>query len=209
MKKIMDKFKNYIRHNKKLVFFLIIVGIIAIAAGSIFTVILNKDDKTLTLNYISEFMNNVDSNNLNYISALKNGFLGQISYIIIIWLLGMSVIGIPVILIMYFSKLFVLGFSISAIISNYGLKGCLLSFSYIFPHQIINTLIYIILTIAALKVSGKLLYYVLKKGNIDFKLIFNNYLLILLGTFILAIPMILFEVYITPKFIAIFLPLIK
>lgn len=209
MKKIMDKFKSNIKSNKKLIVFLVILGIIALVSGSIFTVMLNSSDKKLIANYISEFMNNLSNNNLDYIIALQNGFISYFSFIIIIWLLGMSVIGIPIILFMYFSKIFVLGFSVSAIISNYGLKGCLLSFSYIFPHQIINIIIYTILTLYALKVAGKTLYYIIKKEKLDFKHILHNYLFVLLGTIGVAVVMILFEVYITPKFISMFLPLIK
>lgn len=209
MKKVMDKFKSNIKYNKKLIVFLIVLGIIALTSGSIFIVMLNSNDKQLTVDYINNFMNNLANNKLDYIGALQNGFLTYLSFIIIIWLLGMSVIGIPVILFMYFSKIFVLGFSISAIISNYGLKGCLLSLSYIFPHQIINIIIYTILTLYALKVAGKILYSIIKKEKLDFKVILHNYLYVLLGTICASILMILFEVYITPKFISIFLPLIK
>lgn len=209
MKKMMDKLKSSIKHNKKLIVFLVVLGIIALATGSIFTVMLNSDDKALTINYINNFMNNLTSNKLDYMGALQNGFSSYFSFIIIIWLLGISVIGIPLILFMYFSKIFVLGFSVSSIISNYGFKGCLISFSYIFPHQIINVIIYTILTLYSLKVAGKLLYSAIKKQKLDFKLILHNYLYILLGSIIISILMILFEAYITPKFINIFLPLIK
>lgn len=209
MKKVMDKFKFSIKYNKKIIVFLSVLGIIALASGSIFTVMLNSSDKQLTVDYINNFMDNLSNNNLDYMSALQNGFSSYFIFIIMIWLLGISVIGIPVILFMYFSKIFVLGFSVSTIISNYGLKGCLLSFAYIFPHQIINVIIYTTLTLYALKVAGKILYSILKKQKLDFKLILHNYLFILLGSIIISILMILFEVYITPKFISIFLPLIK
>lgn len=209
MKKVLDKFKSGIKYNKKLIIFLSVLGIIALASGSIFTVMLNSSDKQLTIDYINNFMDNLSNNNLDYMLALQNGFSSYFTFIIVIWLLGISVIGIPIIVLMYFSKIFVLGFSVSAIISNYGLKGCLLSFAYIFPHQIINIVIYTLLTLYALKVAGKVLYSVIKRENIDFKLILHNYLFILLTSITISILMILFEVYLTPKFISIFLPLIK
>ena len=209
MKKIVDKIKLSIKYNKKIIIFLVTLGIIAIIAGSIFTIMLNSADKKITMDYINNFVSNISNGNLDYVSALYNGFSTSFSSAIITWLLGMSVIGIPVILFMYFSKIFVLGFSISAIISNYGFKGCLISFSYIFPHQIINIIVYTLLTLLALKVSGKILYSILKKEKLDFKTIMHNYFLILLiclGIFILTI---LFEVYITPKIISIFLSFLK
>lgn len=209
MKAIMDKFKSKIQYNKKLIVFLIVLGIVALVSGSIFTIMLNNNDKELTINYINMFFNSLKSNNLDYLNAFQNGFFNYFSFILIVWLLGMSVIGIPIVLFMFFSKIFVLGFSVSAIITNYGLKGCLISFSYIFPHQIINILVYIILTLSSLKVSGKLLYSIVKKRKLDFKIILHDYLYILLISVIAAILMILYEVYIMPKFVNIFLPLIK
>lgn len=208
MKKFMDKLREIIKCNKKLIIFLVVVSIVALVFGSIFTVMLNSNDKQLITEYINNFMNNLSGNNLNYVGALKNGFASYLTFIIIIWLLGISVVGMPIILFMYFSKIFVLGFSISAIISNYGIKGCLLSFAYIFPHQIINLIVYTILTLYSLKVAGKIMYCIIKKQKLDFKIILHNYSYVLLGTIVSSILMILLEVYITPKFISIFLPLI-
>ncbi|MBE6138523.1 MAG: hypothetical protein E7173_02115 [Firmicutes bacterium] len=209
MKQAMDKFISSIKCNKKLVWFLIIIGIISIVFGSIFTVMLNESDKALTLSYINNFMSNISNNNLDYTLALKNGFVNQFSFFLIVWLLGMSVIGIPIILFMYFSKIFILGFSLSAIITNYGFKGCLIGLAYIFPHQIINIILYTILTIFALKIAGKILYCILKKDKIDFKVLLNNYIYILTINLVVVSLTVLFEVYITPKFISIFLSLIK
>jgi len=209
MKKIMDKFIYSIKHNKKLIWFLITIGIISIISGSVFTIMLNESDKELTLNYINNFMTKILNHDLDYTLALQNGFINQITFILGIWLLGMSVIGIPVILFMYFSKIFILGFSISAIITNYGFKGCLISLSYIFPHQLINMIVYTVLTLFSLKVAGKILYCVLKKGKLDFKIILQNYIFILTICLITISLTILFEVYITPKFISLFLPLVR
>lgn len=209
MKKTLDKFIYNIKHNKKLIYFLLVLSLISIIAGSIFTLMLNDNDKSLTMEYINNFIENISNKNLDYSQALQNGFMNQLTYILIVWLLGMSVIGMPVILFMYFSKVFVLGFSISALTLNYGFKGCLISLAYIFPHQIINIFIYTILTLYALKVSGKILYCVLKKQKIDFKPIMHNYIYILLISLVMCTFMVLFEVYITPQFISLFLPLMK
>ena len=209
MKLKMDKLKLSIKHNKKLLVFLSILGIIGIAAGSVFNIMLNESDKVLVSNYITNFFDNIANNTLDNVSALKNGFISEISYILIIWLLGISIIGIPIILFMYFSKFFILGFSISSIISNYGFKGCLLSLSYIFPHKIINIIIYTILTLFTLKVSGKILYSIIRREKLDFKIVLNKYLIILLTSIITIVLTILFEVFITPIIIKLFIPIIS
>lgn len=209
MKKVTDKFKITIKHNKKVIFFLGIIAVIAIIFGSLFSVMLNESDKNLTLEYINNFFENIKNNNLNYILALKNGSISSLGFILIVWLLGVSIIGMPIVLFMYFSKFFVIGFSISSIIKGYGLKGCLLSFAYIFPHHIIYIIVYTILTVYSIKMSIKLISTIIKKDKIDFKPIINKYLLVLLLSVIIAALALLFEVFITPKFINLILLLVK
>ena len=209
MKKVTDKFKITIKHNKKVTFFLGIIAVIAIIFGSLFSVMLNESDKNLTLEYINNFFENIKNNNLNYILALKNGSISSLGFILIVWLLGVSIIVMPIVLFMYFSKFFVIGFSISSIIKGYGLKGCLLSFAYIFPHHIIYIIVYTILTVYSIKMSIKLISTIIKKDKIDFKPIINKYLLVLLLSVIIAVLTLLFEVFITPKFINLILLLVK
>lgn len=209
MKKVTDKFKLIIKNNKKIIFFLVIISLIAIIFGSLFSVMLNEGDKTLVNEYISNFFENIKNDNLNYALAFKNGGISIASFILIVWLLGISIIGMPIVLFMYFSKFFVIGFSVSSIIKNYGTKGCLLSFSYIFPHQIIYIIIYITLTVYSVKMSIKLISTIVKKDKMDFKPIINKYLLILLLSIGVSFLSLLFEVFVTPKFINLILPILK
>lgn len=209
MKKVMDKLKLAIKNNKKMIFFLGIIAIVAIVFGSLFSVMLNESDKNLVSEYISNFFENIKNNNLNYIMALKNGSIGSLSYILIVWFLGISIIGMPIVLFMYFSKFFVIGFSISSIIKGYGFKGCLLSFAYIFPHQIIYIIAYTMLSMYSIKMSIKLISTIIKKDKIDFKPIINKYLFVLLLSIITSLLALLFEVFVTPKFINIILPILK
>ena len=129
--------------------------------------------------------------------------------IIIVWLLGISIIGIPIVIIMFFIKSFTLGFSISSIIFNYKLKGCLLAFTNIFPHQILNFLIYMILTTYSIFFSLKIINSIIKKKTIDFKILMNKYFKVLIFSIIIILISILIEVFITPLLIKITIPFIK
>lgn len=209
MKKVKDKFKLTIIKNKKTLIFLGTIAVIAIIFGSLFSVILNDGDKTLVNEYINNFFENIKNNNLNYLDALKNGSINTFSYILIVWLLGISIIGLPIVIFMYFSKLFVISFSVSSIITNYGFKGCLLSFSYIFPHHIIYIIVHTLLTVYSIKLSLKLLFSILKKDKLDFKPIINKYLVVLIISILFSLGALLFEVFITPKFINLLLSILK
>lgn len=208
MKTIMDKFKISIKRNKKILVFLITLGMIALVTGSIFSIMLNNGDKNLVTNYITNFFDSINNNTINTISALKNGLISSGVYVLLVWILGISVIGVLVILFMYFSKLFIIGFSISSIINNYGLKGCLLALSYIFPHEIINIIIYTVLSLYTIKISSKIIFSILKKQKMDFKIVMNKYILVLVFSMFAITLTTLFEIFITPKLIKIVLPLI-
>ena len=98
----MDKLKQIIRNNKKSIIFLFILIVIALLTGSFFNIILNEADKKLVQESINTFLNNLDK--LNYLETLKTGLLNQSLFILIIWLLGFSIIGIPIILFSFLKK---------------------------------------------------------------------------------------------------------
>src|SRR5574344_565590 len=127
----MDKILKIFKVNKKLSYFLFIITIIGIISGCLLLVLLKDNTKTTVMDSIVTFFDNVNNNTLDYGLALKSSLITNILYVLIIWLFGISIIGIPVILIMYFIKTFTLGFTITSIIAKYGSKGILYSLVYV------------------------------------------------------------------------------
>ena len=198
MKKILDKIKSNIKTNKNMLIFLSIVGIVGIIIGTILNIALNSDDSKLVSEYLNDFIYNIQNNNLDYKGSFLNSLISNLGYIIFIWLLGISVIGLPITLFIFFTKTFVIGFSISSIIVNYKLKGCLLALAYIFPHMIINIFVYIILTMYSLSLSIKMLQTIIKRQSLDFRFIMHKYIKILLISIIIIVITSAIEIYITP-----------
>ena len=201
MKKYMDKLKSNIRINKNLFVFLVVIVAVGIAAGSIFVTILNTDDKTMVSEYLNNFLSSLSGNNLNYNGTLVNTLIFTIGAAILIWLLGISIIGFVLILLFIFIKAFSLGFSVASIIVNFNFKGVLMALAYIVPHQIINMMIYLLISSYALVLSYKLINSFTKKKNFDFKTVFNRYSFILLFSLIILFISVLYEVYLSPKLI--------
>ena len=207
--KWMDKLKGTIKVNKKTLLFFTILLIIGIIAGSIFMAILSETDKKLVTDYFNNYISNIENNKLNYLESIKNGLFNNLQYIIIIWILGISIIGIPIVTIMFFIKSFTLGFSIASIVFNYKLKGCLLNFINIFPHQMIYFLIYMLITTYSIFFSLKMINSIINKKNMDFKIMMNKYVKILIISVIAITIGIIIETFITPLLIKIIIPLIK
>ena len=93
------------------VFFVIVLGIIS---GTIFLLAINSNDKELVTNQIINFITNVNENNINNFNAFKNSLVENIIFILIIWIFGMSVIGIIFNIFIMYLKGFVLGFTLSS-----------------------------------------------------------------------------------------------
>ncbi len=199
MKKYMDKLKRNIHINKNLFVFLLVIVIVGIVAGSIFSTIIDSNDKKMVLDYLSNFFDNAKDDKLNYDTSIINTLVFTVGFALIMWVLGISIIGFFVVIFMLFMKAFILGFSISSIIASFGFKGIILALVYAFPHHIINILIFILLTAYALIISYKLIKCITSKKPLDLKCIMHRYMIVLGVSLILLIITSLYEVYIVPK----------
>ena len=193
---ILNKLQYGAINNKKIISFLLGIGIIGIIGGSIFITILSKSDQAMVNDYVKNFIKNID--NIDYISYIINSLLTHLIFIISIWVLGISIIGIPIIIFMYFSKLFTLGFSLSSFILVYKTKGLLMIIIYFIPHQLLNIGIYTLITLYAIKISNNLIYSIFNKKEVRFKKIMNKYIYILVVCLIGIIISVLYENIIMP-----------
>lgn len=202
MKKYMDKLKSNVRINKNLFVFLVVIIAVGVAAGSIFVTLLNDTDKVMVSDYLNNFLNNLNANNLNYSGTLINTIIFTLGAALLIWLLGISVIGFLLILLFLFIKAFSLGFSIGSIIINFNFKGVLIAGAYIVPHHIVNMMIYLLISSYALVLSYRLITSFTKKQTFEFKNVFNRYLFVLLFSLVVLLISVLYEVYGAPKLIS-------
>lgn len=197
--------KDKLLNQKKKYLFLMIIMLAGILSSIIFLFLISKEDKTVLMQEINTFFANIKENNLNIVNTFINSISSNLLSISLIWLLGISIIGIPFIIFFLFFKSFVFGFSIASIIAKYGLKGILLAFSYIFPHQLIYLVIWLLLSFYALSFSFKLIRLLFLKKNINIRDHFLKYLKIGGICVITAILCSLFETYISPHFINLFI----
>ncbi len=206
MKKIINKAKNVLKINKKLFVFLLVLSIVGIVSGTMLSLMLNADDQKLVTEYLNNFFNNTDK--VDTTNTLINTLIMTLGFSLLIYLLGISVIGFVVILFMLFGKAFVLGFSLGSIITTYKFKGIVYALIYVFPHHIINLILFIILSGMALIMSFKIINNMTKEKKIDFSGIkkYNYVLLITLGILILTT---LYEVYAMPNILNLFLNILK
>ena len=193
----MDKLKNIIKYNKRMMIFMATIVIIGVISGSILCVILSSDDKKAVIESVQSFNTNIVNNSFDYVTSIKNVFIPNILITLLIWLLGISIIGALISIGLLFWKAFTLGFSISSFVLAFNFKGILICIFYIFP-LIINLLIFMYMSTYSTKLSIVLIKSIIGKQTINFKRFINNYVKVLLVSIIVIIISGLYEVFINP-----------
>jgi stage II sporulation protein M len=205
MNKLFSKLKLSSFHGKQLYLFLLLVFLVGIVFGSIFITILNDQDKGAVINQIATFFDQMKSNKIDYLGVFKNSVTANLLYIAAIWLLGISIIGIPIIVMMLFFKGFIVGFSIAAIIAKYKIIGILGALTYVFPHIIISVMVIFMMSYYALKLSFGLLRAVIERKSINFGEVINRYSFAMLLSVVVMVLASLIETFISPYVIKLFL----
>ncbi|NPV42426.1 MAG: stage II sporulation protein M [Firmicutes bacterium] len=206
--KLRRSFFDYIKENLFLYFIAILILVVGIVSGSISVKALNVQQKDNLINYINLFFQKVDINALNSKLVLKYSILNNLKLVSLIWVLGLTIIGIPFVMLILFIKGFILGFTVGFLIDELGFTGILFSTISLFPQNIIIIPSVVIIGVSALSFSLILLKN--KRGTEKYSIIqqFTGYtilvslmaLIIILGCFI--------EAYISPVFMKMMLPYI-
>ena len=210
MKEMYNNYKKDLKNKNNILLVISVIFILGLIFGSIYITILKNGEKTTILNEVGNYF--LSNNKLNFedkIDIFKNELLSNLLYTVSMWLLGLSVIGLPIIFIMIFFKSFTLGFSVSSIFAKYGFKGIIGVFTYIIPSPIILSIFYLFLSSYSIIISVKILKGAFTKQTINFKAFMGKYFFILLVSILLSILCALFDAFVTPSFTKLFTNLIK
>ena len=128
-----SKIKSIIFPSKKINFFVTTILFLGVISGAIFSNIIDLNDKKLVIEKIQLFITNIDNQTINSLTVFKNSILTNISYSIIVWILGLTIVGIIINIFILYLKGFIFGFSLSAFILTYSYKG-IITFSKAIYH---------------------------------------------------------------------------
>ncbi len=174
----------------------IIMGVVAVNTG-------HEEQRNEIINYINDFLKNLkDNGNIDTTGLLLKILLNNIYFVLLIWFVGSTVIGIPIIYGIIAYRGFSLGYTISSSILALGTaKGTCFSLSSLLPQNLIY-----IPCILALAVSGIKLYKsIIKKRrreNIKIEILKHTFFSIFIGALFLIGGLI--ETYVSTRLISIF-----
>lgn len=189
MKKEKNALQKEIQKNKYKYIFLLTIILIGFISGIIFSNILSYNDHQEISNTLKDYFLGIKNNqSINYLGNFLNIFSVNYLYMLLIWIFGLSIIGIILNPFILYFKSFIIGFSVGIIISIYSYLGILGSLLYLFPHLLINLLVYTLLSFYGIKLSIKLFKALFLHKNFNFQDFMKKYLKILgLASIILLI----------------------
>lgn len=203
-----NSIKSIIFPSKKINIFVISILFLGLISGAVFGNIISVNDKTLVIDKIKLFISNINSDSINGIEVFKNGISVNMLYLGIIWIMGMTFVGVVLNVVILFIKSFILGFSLASFIMVYSYKGLILSLIYLLFGQILNILVIVMVTIYGIMFSSKLNLIIFKnKQDNNILKFFRNYVFILIIAIIISIISSISEAFLLPAIIKIIIKL--
>lgn len=185
----------------KLLLFLIIITIISILLGIFFIAVISNDNQELIKSTINSYFLDINENKIQYLKNLWSILTSNLFLILFIWIMGISIIGIIISLILLIYKSFLIGFSFTSILYTYGFKGVISGIIYIFP-EIINLFIVFILTYYSISFSILLFNYLFKKKEYN-RIFVRRYLKLLVISSLIIIFSTLISTFVIPNLLRI------
>lgn len=200
--KFLANINRHIQEN----FWLYIISLLCICTGIVLGIYsvkyMGTFEKGDLLSYMENFKNSISSNGVDSKSILFETIKNNITLIIGIWFLGLTMIGIPVILILDVIKGFTIGFTTSFIVNGLGIKGIWMSLLGVVPQNLIYVPCIIFASVLAMEFSIHILR---DKNNKGFQngvwIKVTSYSFSFLFVTIIMFVGFLMESYITPNMI--------
>lgn len=193
--------------SKKINYFTFSILILGFLCGCIFLVLLGSEDKTSVISQITNYFSSISSNTMNSGLAFKNNLIINYIYLISIWILGLSIIGLFFNIFIIYIKGFVVGFTISSMILTYKIKGIISAFLYLTFGQLFQLIVVLIVGIYGFMFSFHLLKLIFNKKKDNGRSMVKKYIVILgLGVIITFIASAL-ESFVLPNILKVIISL--
>ena len=200
------KILNLILPNKKINLFVGMILTLGILSGSIFLMILNTSDKNAIMKQIQNFCLNISNGTINSGQVFKNSLIINYLFVGLIWIFGLSLIGILLNIFITYIKGFLVGFSISSIFLTYKFKGIIFAFIYASFGIIINIIVVSVCTIYSISFSYNIIKNISSNKRNDNNFL-KKYFVILMFAIIFSFISSLLEAYLLPRVLKIIIKL--
>ncbi|MDF2672720.1 MAG: spoIIM [Clostridiales bacterium] len=137
LKKLNEVLSRNIKENIGTYFTVTLFFAIGISVGAFTVKALDVNQKQELVTYLNKFFQILNNQTINKNAIFYQSIKSNFQTIFFIWLLGVTVIGIPFILVITSFRGFIVGFTITFLIQGIGWKGFILTLAAVLPQNII------------------------------------------------------------------------
>ena len=188
---------KYIKKNK-LLKILLIITILTVLISIYLTATIDKSTKEEITNNIITLKNTLKTSKVSNLGIFTKTLSNNLITTSIIWLLGISIIGIPIVLGIYLFKVLLLSLEIIFFIINIKYTNIFFIIIYLLP-SILNIFLYFILLYYSINYSIILIKVIFLKKDYKLKLITKRYIKILIFVLISMFISSLIEILLIPR----------
>lgn len=191
---------KFIKRNK-LLSILIFLTLLIFIIGILYPAVVDNNTREIISKNITDLISSI-KNNMSFKDFFKL-LSSNYTFVIIIWILGISIFGTIIVLILYLFKVFIFGFELSSLIINLKLSNIIFIILYTLPNLLYIS-IYFILVLFSISYSITLFKMIFLHKNYTIRIITKKYIKILLVSLLLILLLSIINIFITPKLIKIF-----
>ncbi|MCX7780242.1 MAG: stage II sporulation protein M [Negativicutes bacterium] len=194
---------EYLRANIVSYFFIILILVIGVVVGAFAVKTLPEEQKSELINYLSILFHRLNSpagyNPGDTHALFTTLVLNNLKTIGLIWLLGFTIVGIPFVLFIVFTRGFVIGFTVGFLVDEYVARGLLFALASVLPHNFFAIPALLIAGVSAISFSLMLMK---RKSQGKNNLLYNSigYTAICFTMLLLLIVSAAIEAYVSPVF---------
>lgn len=198
LKRINNLSKRHLRNNFVLYFILSLSFIIGIFIGAILINKLSTEQSSKISNHFSWIFNFVKEQDFNSINIFISSLLSNMKILFIVWILGLTSIGLLIIPLIIVWKGVAIGFTVGFLVKGFGMKGFIFSLAGLLPHYLI--MIPGFLAIGAIGISNSIYVGKGRRSKMN-QVDINEYSILMLLFFLIIIFGCFIEGFFTPYFL--------
>jgi stage II sporulation protein M len=202
IRRLNELLSRHIKENIGVYFTVTLFFAIGISIGAFTVKALDDVQKQALIKYLQGFFQILTSKKVDSLVVLKQSAKNNLQTVFVLWILGITVIGIPITLLIIGIRGFIIGFTVGFLLDGLGIKGFFFTILAILPQNLI--IIPCIIGISVISVNFSVMLIkdrLAKRWTRNYWEKFFSYSLFIVVVLGISVCGSLIEAYITPIFI--------
>lgn len=195
-----EAIQHHMEEQLTLYVFTTVLFIMGVVFGSLIVGTLSVEQRQDLSGYLQHFFNSLEQGTLAEPAvALKHAVLHHLKYIALMWVLGLTIVGAPLVLVLIFLKGLVIGFTVGFFVRELAWQGLGFAFLSVFPQNLLIIPALIIVSVASIGFSLLLLRnrFIQRRGTIYPQFATYSFSVLVMACVLVFASF--FEAYVSPK----------